>query len=116
MILILEKVLMNIMLVSVTERTREIGVRKALGATRFNILFQFLMEAIVITLLGGLAGIILGTGVGFGLAKFIDGKFVIPFNWMALGIFVCVVVGTLSGLYPAIKASRLDPIESLRYE
>ncbi len=108
--------LMNIMLVSVTERTREIGVRKALGATQFNILFQFLMEAVVITILGGILGIILGILVGFGVAHAIKGEFIIPFNWMALGIFVCIVVGTLSGLYPALKASRLDPIESLRYE
>jgi len=108
--------LMNIMLVSVTERTREIGVRKALGATRFNILFQFLIEAVVITILGGLLGIILGTLFGFGLALFIDGRFVFPLNWMLLGIFVCIVVGVISGLYPALKASRLDPIEALRYE
>ena len=108
--------LMNIMLVSVTERTREIGVRKALGATSFNILFQFLMEAIVITLMGGLLGIILGVIAGYVLAYYIEGQFIIPYNWMALGIFVCIVVGTLSGLYPALKASRLDPIESLRYE
>ncbi len=108
--------LMNIMLVSVTERTREIGVRKALGATSFNILFQFLMEAVVITLMGGLLGIILGVIAGYVLAYYIEGQFIIPYNWMALGIFVCIVVGTLSGLYPALKASRLDPIESLRYE
>jgi len=108
--------LMNIMLVSVTERTREIGVRKALGATRFNILFQFLVEAIVITLIGGFLGIIFGVLLGFGLAAAIDGRFVIPVNWMMLGIFVCIVVGVISGLYPALKASRLDPIESLRYE
>lgn len=108
--------LMNIMLVSVTERTREIGVRKALGATRSNILFQFLIEAIVITLIGGILGIIFGTLLGFGLAIAIDGRFVIPINWMLLGMTVCVFVGVISGLYPAIKASRLDPIESLRYE
>lgn len=108
--------LMNIMLVSVTERTKEIGIRKALGATRFNILFQFLIEAIVITLLGGILGIILGIIVGFIVATLIKGQFIIPFNWMALGIFVCLFVGTISGLYPALKASRLDPIDSLRYE
>ncbi len=108
--------LMNIMLVSVTERTREIGVRKALGATRFNILFQFLMEAVVITIMGGIVGIILGIAMGFGLAVFIKGKFVVPVEWMALGIIVCIVVGVISGLYPALKASRLDPIEALRYE
>jgi len=108
--------LMNIMLVSVTERTREIGVRKAIGATRFNIMLQFLTEAVVITLLGGLLGIALGTSLGFGLSKLIDGRFVFPLNWMILGIIVCVVVGVISGLYPALKASRLDPIEALRYE
>lgn len=108
--------LMNIMLVSVTERTREIGVRKALGATRFNIMFQFLMEAIVITILGGILGIILGIIIGLLVAQLIGGNFVIPFNWMALGIIVCVVVGVISGIYPALKASRLDPIEALRYE
>ena len=108
--------LMNIMLVSVTERTKEIGVRKALGASRFNILFQFLMEAIVITLMGGAVGIVLGIGMGFGIAAAIKSKFVIPFQWMLLGIIVCIIVGVISGLYPALKASRLDPIESLRYE
>jgi putative ABC transport system permease protein len=108
--------LMNIMLVSVTERTREIGVRKALGATRFNIMFQFLVEAIVITLLGGLLGIILGTLMGFILSVVIDGRFIVPVNWMMLGIIVCIVVGVVSGLYPALKASRLDPIDALRYE
>jgi len=108
--------LMNIMLVSVTERTREIGVRKALGATRSNIMYQFLFEAIVITILGGIVGIILGIIVGLLVAKLIGGTFLIPFNWIALGIFVCIVVGTLSGLYPALKASKLDPIESLRHE
>lgn len=108
--------LMNIMLVSVTERTREIGIRKALGATRFNIMFQFLMEAIVITILGGIVGIILGIIVGFLVALAIKGKFIIPFQWMLLGIIVCVFVGVVSGLYPALKASRLDPIEALRHE
>jgi putative ABC transport system permease protein len=108
--------LMNIMLVSVTERTREIGIRKALGATRFNIMFQFLMEAIVITILGGIVGIVLGIIVGFLVALAIKGKFIIPFQWMLLGIIVCVFVGVVSGLYPALKASRLDPIEALRHE
>ena len=108
--------LMNIMLVSVTERTREIGVRKALGATKMNVLFQFLIEAIVITIMGGIVGIILGIGMGFAVAKLIESRFVIPFEWMLLGIIVCIVVGVVSGLYPALKASRLDPIEALRYE
>jgi len=108
--------LMNIMLVSVTERTREIGVRKALGASRSNILFQFLVEAIVITIMGGILGIIFGIGIGGIIAALLKGQFIIPFNWMALAITVCVIVGVVSGLYPAIKASRLDPIEALRYQ
>jgi len=108
--------LMNIMLVSVTERTKEIGVRKALGATRFNVLFQFLTEAVIICLMGGFVGILLGILFGVAVSKSVDGQFVLPLNWMILGIAVCVFVGVASGLYPALKASRLDPIESLRYE
>lgn len=108
--------LMNIMLVSVTERTKEIGVRKALGATSSNIRTQFLVEAITICILGGILGIIFGIILGFGVTIAVKGSFIIPWNWMTLGIVVCVIVGVISGLYPAIKASRLDPIESLRYE
>lgn len=108
--------LMNIMLVSVTERTREIGVRKALGATRFNILFQFLTEAVVICQLGGILGIILGIIVGNIMSVFMKSAFIIPWPWILLGFVVCVFVGVVSGIYPALKASRLDPIESLRYE
>lgn len=108
--------LMNIMLVSVTERTAEIGVRKALGATRSNVLIQFITEAIVICILGGLVGIVLGILMGVGVSAATEGQFVVPWNWMILGIVVCVVVGLVSGIYPALKASRLDPIESLRYE
>jgi len=108
--------LMNIMLVTVTERTKEIGVRKALGATRSNVLFQFLTEAVVICLLGGFVGIILGILFGVAVSAFVDGQFILPINWMILGIVVCIFVGVASGLYPALKASRLDPIESLRYE
>lgn len=108
--------LMNIMLVSVTERTKEIGVRKALGATSNNILIQFLTEAIVICLLGGLVGIVLGIGMGFGITLIIKGRFFIPWAWIILGIVVCIVVGIVSGLYPALKAAKLDPIEALRYE
>lgn len=108
--------LMNIMLVSVTERTREIGIRKALGATRRNIRFQFLIEAIIICLIGGIAGIFLGILMGFGVSLLVGGQFLIPWNWMALGFTMCIVVGLISGLIPAIKASRLDPIEALRYE
>ena len=109
--------LMNIMLVTVTERTKEIGVRKALGATRNSVLLQFLTEAVMICIMGGLAGILFGTGIGYVLATFaLKSTFVIPWFWMILGIVVCVVVGISSGLYPDLKASRMDPIESLRYE
>ncbi len=108
--------LMNIMLVSVTERTREIGITKALGATRRNIMVQFLTEAIVICQLGGLLGIVLGVAAGFGVTILTDGAFVIPWAWIFLGVTVCFIVGLVSGLYPALKAARLDPIEALRYE
>lgn len=108
--------LMNIMLVSVTERTKEIGIRKALGATRKNVLIQFLIEAIVICLMGGVVGVLLGILMGFGVSVMVDGRFFIPWNWMLLGFSVCIIVGLVSGLYPALKASKLDPIEALRYE
>lgn len=108
--------LMNIMLVSVTERTREIGIRKAIGAKSTAILSQFLTEAIAICLLGGLAGIIFGILIGNGTSLLIGGSFIIPWAWMSLSAIICFVVGLVSGFYPALKASRLDPIESLRYE
>ncbi|MBP7272204.1 MAG: ABC transporter permease [Saprospiraceae bacterium] len=108
--------LMNIMLVSVTERTKEIGISKAIGATSRNILVQFLTEAIVICQLGGLLGIVLGIIVGNIVSFVTGGSFYIPWDWIILGIITCMVVGLFSGLYPALKAARLDPIESLRYE
>lgn len=109
--------LMNIMLVSVTERTREIGVRKAVGATSLRIRQQFVVEAIVVCLLGGFAGIILGILVGNLLSNLMNIKvFVVPWQEIATGLIVCFVVGLFSGYYPAHKASKLDPIESLRFE
>ncbi|RAV99553.1 ABC transporter permease [Pseudochryseolinea flava] len=109
--------LMNIMLVSVTERTREIGVRKALGATPSLIRQQFIIEAIVVCLLGGLAGIILGIIVGNLFGGVLGSKaFFVPWVWVIFGFVVCIIVGLMSGWYPAQKASRLDPIESLRFE
>jgi len=108
--------LMNIMLVSVTERTREIGVRKAIGATPEVIRKQFLMEAIVICVLGGIVGIVVGIAIGNLLALALGADFIIPWKWAVLGMSVCVGVGMLSGYYPASKASKLDPVEALRYE
>lgn len=108
--------LMNIMLVSVTERTREIGISKAIGATSRIILLQFLSEAVVISLLGGLVGILLGVLAGVGVSAGLGGSFVFPWLWITIAFITCTIVGLISGLYPAVKASRLDPIESLRYE
>lgn len=109
--------LMNIMLVSVTERTREIGIRKALGATPLRIRQQFLIEAITICVIGGLFGMVLGIGIGNIIANFIGpGGFLIPWLWMVISFIICIAVGLIAGYIPAFKASRLDPIESLRYE
>ncbi|KRD61934.1 ABC transporter permease [Flavobacterium sp. Root935] len=108
--------LMNIMIVSVTERTREIGVRKALGAKRSTVAFQFFIETLLIGQIGGLVGIVLGILLGFAIAAAMSFVFVIP--WMAIfaAFATSFCVALVSGLYPAIKASKLDPIEALRYE
>lgn len=107
---------MNIMLVSVTERTREIGIRKAVGATRKAIVSQFLMEAIFICQLGGLIGIALGVLAGNGMALWIETEPVIPIWAVTMGFFGMLIIGLVFGVYPAFKAAQLDPIESLRYE
>ena len=108
--------LMNIMLVSVTERTKEIGIRKAVGATSRTIRNQFLVEAIVIAQIGGVLGIISGILMG-NIVSFATGSaFIIPWLWILLGLGLCIVVALLSGIIPANKAAKLDPIESLRYE
>lgn len=108
--------LMNIMLVSVTERTREIGICKAVGATRSNIMLQYLIEAVIISQLGGVVGIFLGILIGNSISLFTGGVFVVPWQSMFIGVFVCFVTGVVAGLYPAVRAANLDPIESLRYE
>lgn len=108
--------LMNIMLVSVKERTREIGVRKAMGATQADIRGQFLTEAIIITQLGGLLGILFGILAGNITSVITSTDFLFPWPWVILGFSLCFIVGIISGYYPARKAAAVDPIESLRYE
>lgn len=108
--------LMNIMLVAVSERTREIGLIKAIGGKSKSIRAQFLFESIFISLIGAVLGIILGVIVGNVVGLFLNTGFVVPWLWMFIGIVVCTAVGLFAGLYPAFKASRLDPIVALRYE
>jgi putative ABC transport system permease protein len=108
--------LMNIMLVSVSERTREIGVRKAIGAKPRTIKNQFLFESILIGQLGGVFGIILGILIGNLVSSMLKSSFIIPWLWVIMGIVVCFIVGVASGYAPAIKAANIDPIEALRYE
>jgi putative ABC transport system permease protein len=108
--------IMNIMLVSVTERTKEIGIRKSIGARKKNILWQFLIESVTISLMGGLAGILLGVLGGNGLALALNAAVVFPWNWAAIGLIVCTGIGIGFGFYPAWKAASLDPIEALRFE
>ncbi|CUU00727.1 putative ABC transport system permease protein [Candidatus Thermokryptus mobilis] len=108
--------IMNIMLVSVTERTREIGIRKAVGATKRNILTQFLLESFLLSQFGGMIGIILGIVGGNVLAFILKVKPIIPYDWVVIGFLICAFVGMIFGVYPAWKAASVDPVESLRYE
>lgn len=108
--------LMNIMLVAVTERTKEIGLVKAIGGKKRNVRYQFLYESIIISLLGAGIGIFLGIILGNVVGILLSTSFVVPWDWVFIGIIVCSLVGLLAGLYPAIKAARLNPIEALRYE
>ena len=108
--------LMNIMLVSVTERTKEIGLVKAIGGRNKSVRQQFLFESILISLIGAAFGVILGVIVGNSFSLILHTGFVIPWEWLLGGIFICSLVGLLAGLYPSLKASRLNPIEALRYE
>jgi putative ABC transport system permease protein len=108
--------IMNIMLISVTERTREIGIRKSIGARKSNILSQFLMESVILSEFGGLVGILLGVIVGNVLASIMSVSGLIPLDWILIGLIICSIVGISFGVYPAWKAANLDPIESLRYE
>ncbi len=108
--------IMNIMLISVTERTKEIGVRRAIGARKRMILTQFIVEAVLLCLIGGLAGVILGVGAGNILSVYFKTPVVIPFDWVGYGLGICTFVGVLFGAYPAFKAANVDPIDALRYE
>jgi putative ABC transport system permease protein len=108
--------LMNIMLVSVSERTREVGLIKAIGGKSKMVRRQFLLESVIISLMGAFWGIILGIAAGNLIALSLNTGFIIPWNWVLIGIGLCTIVGLLAGLYPALKAGRLNPIEALRYE
>jgi putative ABC transport system permease protein len=108
--------IMNIMLVSVTERTKEIGIRKSIGARKSSILTQFLIESVAISVAGGIAGIVFGVAAGNGLAVWMKASIVFPWDWAAIGLIVCSAIGVGFGFYPAWKAAALDPIEALRYE
>lgn len=107
---------MNIMLVSVTERTKEIGIRKSIGARKRSILVQFLAEAVALSMMGGVAGVAVGVGGGNAVALAMNTAITFPWMWAAIGLLVCGGIGVVFGLYPAWKAASLDPIEALRYE
>jgi putative ABC transport system permease protein len=108
--------IMNIMLVTVTERTKEIGIRMAIGAKRSNILSQFLFEAILLCQIGGIVGIALGIGAGILLGAMLSTPVSIPYDWVVIGLVVCSIIGIAFGTYPAFKAAKLNPIDALRYE
>ncbi len=108
--------IMNIMLVSVTERTKEIGIRKAVGARKSHIMTQFLIEAVILCIIGGIIGIVIGVGIGNFAGSFLAAEKAVPLDWVIIGISLCIVVGVIFGTYPAYKAANLDPIEALRYE
>ncbi|HXX65341.1 MAG TPA: ABC transporter permease [Bacteroidota bacterium] len=108
--------IMNIMLVSVTERTREIGIRKSIGAQKSDILSQFMIEAVILCEIGGVVGVLMGIAGGNVVSLLVSVPAVIPWNWVVIGLLSCSLVGFVFGVYPAWKASNLDPIEALRYE
>jgi putative ABC transport system permease protein len=108
--------LMNIMLVAVSERTREVGLIKAIGGKSRNIRQQFLFESIIISLLGAFFGIILGILVGNLFSLILKTGFVIPWFWVIMGVVICTIVGLVAGIYPAMKAARLNPIDALRFD
>ncbi|TRZ64375.1 FtsX-like permease family protein [bacterium] len=108
--------IMNIMLVSVTERTKEIGIRKAIGAKSKTVLTQFLVEAIILCQFGGIIGILLGIAAGNLLGAYLNTVVIIPYDWVIIGLVICTIVGVVFGVYPAYKAAKLNPIDALRYE
>ena len=108
--------IMNIMLVSVTERTKEIGIRRAIGAKKRNIMTQFVMEAVVLCQVGGLIGVALGILAGNVAAILLKVPPIIPVDWVIFGVLICSFVGIVFGSYPALKTANVDPIDSLRYE
>jgi putative ABC transport system permease protein len=109
-------VIMNIMLASVTERTREIGVRKSLGATRRDVLLQFLIESGVMAAIGGVVGILVAVGISFAISHFTPFPMSLPLQWVVIAIVIATLIGVFFGVYPAYRAAKLDPIEALRFE